>query len=794
MHDTANQLTLLTTLGIAAVKTFTMRTDKRVHVEGYGLAKTFRAHSIRTGEDSKWLRKLLDKSESFLVLGEPIDWPEGKKRRRLSEPDGEDAATLKDVPRSWMPVDVDHLNFKPMAPLSDGEFLALEVLDMLGANGARCVWHLTSSHGVEGKYRIRLWLSLEKPATCKAMKAYASKVWGELKAEVDGKLRACVDTSILRPAQPIYTGNPIFDGMDDPVEKRVGLIEGWRLKIKEVKDAPSKIESGDMNIERLKEAELYIKPASKQGHHMIVCPWEDEHSGEVKDNDTFYYEPNYEGREEPFLRCFHETCQTADRRWRDVELKMKWTRSFTKVGKTPKEKRDSDDVDEEEDFIYIHRFEQFWDPRDGAMISPKAYDSMHGHSGGRSKKGSPTERFLASGKTPKADSLAFLPGRGRIITQGNVETLNTYVDLRIAPDKDADVSIWTEHLEWLIPNEIEREHLCNWMASVYQNPDQKIGWAPILYGVPGTGKTTVFNCLGHCVGVQHMSEPTQSDLEDKYNEWAFGKLLVKIEELMSDNKYSVAEKLKPVVTNPTISVRSMYKAQFSARNFANVCASTNHIASLPIEQEDRRYMFVMCVEAKRKERVPHMHRFYEWLNKVGYGPIAGWLATRDLSAFKAQTEAPLSELKDAIADASMTEMQRAIDECDIFDDFNLITSVMLADYLEDAGMKIYKNKLGLIAIKRGWKSPGKSVRLLYGKNKISVWSGTKNMVSIKKLASLEHGKRKTFLDRLHAKSVFEELEKGKNGGIYPSFPRTPESIFSIDRNRKNDDENSENDD
>src|SRR5882724_13010354 len=109
--DSTHRLTVLTTLGINAVKTFTRRKDGEIKVEGYGRAKTFFADEITVDERGRWLRKLASKSESFVVMGEPVGWKEGQKKRRLSsERDGDDP-TLTDAPRLWMPVDVDRLDF-----------------------------------------------------------------------------------------------------------------------------------------------------------------------------------------------------------------------------------------------------------------------------------------------------------------------------------------------------------------------------------------------------------------------------------------------------------------------------------------------------------------------------------------------------------------------------------------------------------------------------------------------------------------------------------------------------------
>lgn len=750
MEDSVARLTVLTTRGIPAVKTFTRReTDGKVHAEGYGRAKNFTAREIEIDERGRWLRRLAGESESFVVLGAMKDWKEGQVRRRLSTDREGDEASLEDVPRIWMPVDIDHIDFEPIASLDDGEMLALEVLERLGIEGTTCVWHLTNSHKVDGRYRVRLWLRLAKAATCDQMREWAKLRWGDEKVDVDGKEKRIVDLSVLRPAQPIYTGDPVFVGMEDPVERRVGWIDGDHLEMKVPKRSREKGKAPeDENIEALQAAGIYIR-RSRPGKHCIVCPWEDEHTGEARDDDTFYFEPHHEGHDIPAFKCHHDGC--ADRHWSDVCEKLGIVgNAFTPV-----------DEEREEQFVYVHRLKQFWDPRDGAMIDRESYDSMHG---GKTKRGTPSERFVASPRTEKVDAMEFLPGRRRIIRRKGVRILNTYIDSRIDPDPSADVSPWIEHLDWLIPDEEDRGHVMDWLAWTYQRPGDKITWAPILYSkANGVGKTTVFNCLAHCIGASMVSEPTQAELEDRFNDWCFGKLLVKIEELMSGDKFHVAEKLKPVVANPTISVRRMHQTGFVVTNVANVCASTNHVQALPMEEGDRRWMMVQCVEAPVDERRPRMKALHAWIDREGYAGIASWLGSRDVSRFQPRGEAPMTALKAVVTEASKTDLDRGIDLCDAFDDQEIVTSAVLMEYLAQNDCPLSARRLGLIAAKRGWMTlPNQQRRVMMTSGrKLTIWSPCGSRRALLKVANMGASARDRWLGNLATKQLFRSDESAE---------------------------------
>ncbi len=751
MTQESDSLTVLSTRGVAAVKTYKRGEGGKVDVEGYGRAKRFTARTIKVDERGRWLRELRGESESFVVMGRVKSGMTGIIRRLSVDRDGQEA-TIEDAKRSWMPVDVDQIDFEPVAAIDDGETFALELMDRLGVQGVRCVWHLTNSHGFFGKYRIRLWLQLDEPATCETMKEWATSRWGDEKVEVDGKQKALVDMAVYRPAQPIYVGDPILEGVESPVDKRVGFLDGDALKMRIVRKKERQKEGppGDeQNIELLREHGLYIDRL-KPGQHMIRCPWEEVHTGGERDDDTFYFEPHHNGHDIPAFKCHHGSCE--GKRWADVL-------DFMDEDGEPGER--GDEEEHAPNWVYVHRLKSFWDARDGALIERESYDSTHG---GKTKRGTPTDRFLAHPRSMKADVVEFLPGKPRFVDRGRVRVLNTYVEQRLRAN-DADDSKWVEHLEWLVPDREERDQLCDWLAWAYQHPGDKITWAPIMYGPPGTGKTSVFNCLAACLGHSYVSEPTQAELEDKFNDWCHDKLLVKIEELMSGDKYHVAEKLKPIVANPTISVRMMHKTGFVVANVCNVCASTNHMQALPIEKGDRRYMLISCCEAIEKERVSHMREFHRWLGQTGHGGIARWLGERDTSLFVPTSEAPMTRLKKVVQEASMTDLDRAIELCDAFDRSDVISSAMVQDYLLNNGITLTAHRVGLIAAKRRWLQVEGQERVRVGGRRLSFWTHRGGMVKLRAFLSKKPEERERAHDNVAARMTFGAGEGEKDDDV-----------------------------
>jgi hypothetical protein len=728
--STAAQLTVLTTVGVLAVKTYT-KTAKGIDVKGYGRAKNFTAETIDVDDRGKWLRRLRGQKNSFVVLGAPKDWKRGERKRRLSSNRDDSEATIEDVARGWMPIDVDAIDFTPFSDIDDGEGFALELLDRLGLRGTRCVWHLTNSHGFFDRYRARLWIELETPMTAAQMKAYAKERWGEERVEVDGKMKAIVDLAVYQCQQPIYTGDPVLVGIDDPVTRRVGFVDGDALDVvpagSRSKRGEADDDDDDDNIRKLDDAGLYIRRL-KPGQHCIVCPWEDEHSGEEREDDTFYFQPHYNGHDIPAFKCHHGSCE--ERKWADV----------------------LEAIGEPAGWVYIKRIGKFHDPRDGELVDIAAYAAEQGWSNDRQV----VRRFLKAGGE-SVDRVEFLPGQERVVEARGVRTLNTYVDLRIAPDRNIDSAPWAEQLGFLLPDADERRFLCDWMAHAYQHPGRKINWAPVLFGPEGNGKTSVLAALGRCIGYEYEHVPTSDELKDKFTGWAHGKLLVRIEELMSgEGRYEIANRLKPIITNTDVSVRRMHREGFKARNYANVCASTNHINSIPVEDGDRRYAVLRTVgdEDLIRSNVGRLKRLHRWLyQEDGLRAVAAWLADRDVSQFDYSGHAPQTEIKDSMQDASANVLTRATQTAKDLAKLDVVTGSMLIDYLRRQDQEIDTYRSGHIAAALNWMPMNRAVAMKKNRNWIGdrqepVWSPTRNREALQRFNTQTRSERATYANKV----------------------------------------------
>lgn len=187
--------------------------------EPYGTARTVNLYpAALDGLDAlhRLLARLAARPRCCVLRGAIADPARARGVRRLLHDDhatGE-RATLREAARRWVALDVDGL---PLPEGTDPRALpacARAALPHLppAFRVARCVIQATASHGIKPGARLRLWFWLDRPTR-----------GAELATWLAG---APVDASAFRPAQPIYTAAPLFEGRRDPLPARLALLDG----------------------------------------------------------------------------------------------------------------------------------------------------------------------------------------------------------------------------------------------------------------------------------------------------------------------------------------------------------------------------------------------------------------------------------------------------------------------------------------------------------------------------------------------------------------------------------------
>lgn len=156
------------------------------------------------------LRRLLHQPDRCVVRGGVADIGRARGVRRLLHPEGDDPASLIEIPRRWLALDIDSMPRPANTPAGDLVACAGIAIAALPPefHDARGIVQATAGHGYKPGLRLRLWYWLDRPLGAAELKRWLSPT--------------VVDHALFGAAQPIYTAAPILDeAVVDPLSERL---------------------------------------------------------------------------------------------------------------------------------------------------------------------------------------------------------------------------------------------------------------------------------------------------------------------------------------------------------------------------------------------------------------------------------------------------------------------------------------------------------------------------------------------------------------------------------------------
>jgi hypothetical protein len=296
----------------------------------------------------------------------------------------------------------------------------------------------------------------------------------------------------------------------------------------------------------------------------------------------------------------------------------------------------------------------------------------------------------------------YWPGQPEIFETEGKQFVNSYHDSGIKPAAtiDADgqgvVDLFLKHLENTFEEPREREIILDFMAYVYQRPQNRVRWGLLIWGVEGNGKTYFYNVMQYLLGTNARTINT-SMIERPFNDWAVGSRLVGIEEIRisGTNKWRILDQLKPMISNNAIAVEPKGGTAYHAPNFSSYMMTTNHQDAVPMSDNDRRYCVVFSRQS-RKEDLFEQHggetetaRYFDTLfseTERRADAIGRFLMDRKLSAdFNPHGRAPLTKGVSEMRAANKSDDRVAIEEA--IEDYRCAIvneNILDVTYLSDA--------------------------------------------------------------------------------------------------------------
>jgi hypothetical protein len=165
------------------------------------------------------------------------------------------------------------------------------------------------------------------------------------------------------------------------------------------------------------------------------------------------------------------------------------------------------------------------------------------------------------------------------------------------------------------------DHFFNWLAVIFQRKAKPItAW--VNHGVQGTGKGFFMaKVIRPLFGSDNVAEVGIDNIEDKFNEWQYGKLFINVNEIDVDDfsaKGRVEAKFKMLITDSVMPVRRMQQTMTQETNYGSYLFSSNKKKPVIIPTDDRRYNVgnrqgIKLVPPTEEAVANELEAFTQWL-------------------------------------------------------------------------------------------------------------------------------------------------------------------------------------
>ena len=290
----------------------------------------------------------------------------------------------------------------------------------------------------------------------------------------------------------------------------------------------------------------------------------------------------------------------------------------------------------------------------------------------------------------KFEALVYLPGLPEFPDGEDGGRYNIWRQSGVEA-KEGDVQPFLDHVDYLFPDDTERGYMLDYLAMLVQAPGRKINYALLVRGGQGTGKSWLGRLMTKIIGSPNVTLPSNTEVMSTWTAWTEGAQLAIIEELMAIGRLDMANRLKPIITEPTLRIEAKHAPLYSIPNHLNIMAFTNHDDAVPIERGDRRWL-VLFSDAKPRGEA-YYKELFEYLDGDGPAAVKQYLLDRKVT-LNPKGMAPRTRGKDEMRRLSLGEAEQSL--ADMLDesmppfDFDL---VRLEDILDRMPMS-FRGKNG----------------------------------------------------------------------------------------------------
>lgn len=279
--------------------------------------------------------------------------------------------------------------------------------------------------------------------------------------------------------------------------------------------------------------------------------------------------------------------------------------------------------------------------------------------------------WLVNPERQNAFAAGYHPDYGRVYT--DPANNQTFVNTFHVPEFDefeaelGSLDVFFEHMEYLIPNETERDWFLGWLAFNIQRPQQRCKVTPLHVSTAhGTGRGWLVELIQKLVGSWNCSKTTMEHLcnegsAGQYQEFLDKTLVCFIEEVRESSKrYSISTKIRSTLTDLSLPVNIKFGAKQTKPVYTNFFFMSNHVDALVLPEDDRRVQVLFGPKTKRDRA--YYDRLYAWsADRFNVAVLYYYLANYELSGFDWQHSTDTAG-RARMIDCNLTPTEAAFNE------------------------------------------------------------------------------------------------------------------------------------
>lgn len=361
-------------------------------------------------------------------------------------------------------------------------------------------------------------------------------------------------------------------------------------------------------------------------------------------------------------------------------------------------------------YIYLAPRNEFYDTVSGCSIPPAGLNNKY------LSECENASRVICVEMEPElsiADGLAWNPtgpmppSREKVIFEDEGKRLvNTWRGFALMP-MEGDVTVWLEHIAYLIPERAEQEVVLDYLASLVQRVGEKPAFAILHRGEERNGKDSLYEPVSRAIG-SAAKEAKISDVLEGWGDYLYQTKFLIITEVDRAQDKRLANAMKTVVapTNTGKMRLNLKGGQVVTQvDCMGVLMMTNFRNGFAIGSEDQRYFVVdSWVKRREPEYYSRLHNWYR--DENGPAKVLNYLLARDISQFNHRALPFVTQGAREMAEASRYDYEQDLEDLILEGrppfDAGAVTSKELKALCSRHGMKVGNSGLEEAMRRLGW--------------------------------------------------------------------------------------------